>query len=188
MTMTITAVKAPMPVRNQPHRVLCRLIPLLFLLLVTVGCAATAATVIEEEKVVNTKPMYRYTTLLVRDFALIREFSSPEPLPPGGGSKLPTGQMPGELSAHVVRYVTAHRIYMNVLRDGTPDAATLVLTGKFLRIGRFKISVEATLHDGGTGQEVARFRQTLWDVLDTTVSFGELGRELADFIYRIQYK
>jgi hypothetical protein len=63
-----------------------------------------------------------------------------------------------------------------------------MLTGKFKRLGRFKISVDVSLHDGVSGQEVAYFRQTLWDVLDTTDSISQLGREVADFIDRIQYK
>ena len=55
-------------------------------------------------------------------------------------------------------------------------------------MGRFKISAIVTLLDGATGQEVAYFRQTLWDVLDTTEAISSLGREVADFIDRIQYK
>ncbi len=188
--MTIIGAKAQMPARNRPYRWLPRLLLRVCLLTLLAGCAATSATVIEEEKVVNTKPMFRYTTLLVRDFELTRDVPPLETAAPAGGraEKIHYGQLPGELSTHIVRYVTAHRIYRGVVRDGTPDAATLVLTGKFIRIGRFKISVEATLRDGATGLEVASFRQTLWDVIDTTASFGELGRELADFIYRIQYK
>jgi hypothetical protein len=45
-----------------------------------------------------------------------------------------------------------------------------------------------SLRDGASGQEVAYLRQTLWDVLDTTDSLSLLGREVADFIDRIQYK
>ena len=51
-----------------------------------------------------------------------------------------------------------------------------------------KYTVVVSLQDGASGQEVASFRQTLWDVLDTTDSFADLGREVADFMYRIQYK
>jgi hypothetical protein len=97
-------------------------------------------------------------------------------------------KLSGELSEHIERYVKSHRNYKQVSRDGKTDASTLVLTGKFIRLGRFKISVLVSLRDGATGQEVAYFRQTLWDVMDTTDSIGDLGREVADFINRIQYK
>jgi hypothetical protein len=75
-----------------------------------------------------------------------------------------------------------------VSRDGKLDASTLLLTGKFIRLGRFKITVQVRLLDGASGQEVASFRQTLWDVMDSLDSFGDLGREVAEFMYRIQYK
>jgi hypothetical protein len=44
------------------------------------------------------------------------------------------------------------------------------------------------LYDGSNGHEVAYFRQTLWDVIDTTEAVSLLGRDIADFIDRIQYK
>ncbi|HEX9080108.1 MAG TPA: hypothetical protein VF795_10995, partial [Desulfuromonadaceae bacterium] len=69
-----------------------------------------------------------------------------------------------------------------------PSATTLVLRGRFTRMGRFKISLEAQLVDGGTGREVAHFQQTLWDVSDTTEGVDRLGRQIADFINRIQDK
>jgi hypothetical protein len=40
------------------------------MLLVWAGCAASSTTVIEEEIVTNSKPMYSYTSLLIRDFEL----------------------------------------------------------------------------------------------------------------------
>jgi outer membrane lipoprotein-sorting protein len=158
------------------------------LLLVCAGCAASSTTIIEEEVVTNAKPMYSYTSMVIQDFELTREL-----YPAALGDKLSPRdlryiKLPGELSDHIERYIKSHHTYKTISRDGTPDAATLLLTGKFTRIGRFKISVVASLRDGATSQEVAYFRQTLWDVLDTTDSISLLGRDIADFINRIQYK
>lgn len=158
------------------------------LLLVCAGCVASSTTVVEEEIVTNPRPMYSYTTLIIRDFELKRELYSDSPKSGMNKRELRYEKLPGELSEHIERYVKSHLIYKNITRGGKPDASTLVVTGKFIRLGRFKISVAVSLRDGVTGQEVAFFRQTLWDVLDTTDSFSDLGREIADFIYRIQYK
>jgi len=152
------------------------------------GCAASSTTIIEEEVVTNSKPMYSYTSLVIKDFELKRELYSGSPDAGMSQSDLRYARIPGELSEHIERYIKSHHIYKNISRDGNPDASTLLLTGKFNRVGRFKISVVATLRDGVSGQEVAYFRQTLWDVLDTTDSISLLGREVADFIDRIQYK
>jgi hypothetical protein len=166
------------------------LLPLfcVFLLFILAGCAASSTTIIEEEVVTNPRPMYSYTSLLIRDLQLKRELYSDSPGAGMSQRELRYAKLPGELSEHIERYVKSHRTYKEILRDGKPDAATLVLTGKFVRLGRFKISVVISLRDGATGQEVAYFRQTLWDVLDTTESISLLGREVADFINRIQYK
>jgi hypothetical protein len=168
--------------------ILLRLLCAASLLLTFSGCAATSTTLIEEEVVTNSKPMYRYTSLLIQDFEIDREFYPDAS--DHGNSRTDQGykNLPGELAGHIQRYVTSHRNYMSIARGGKPDIHTVVLTGKFLRVGRFKITVVAILRDGVTGQEVARFRETLWDVLDTTRSFADLGREIADFIDRIQYK
>lgn len=132
--------------------------------------------------------MYSYTSLLIRDLELKRELYSDSSEADMSLREQRYLKLPGELSEHIERYVRSHRTYKTISRDGKPDAATLVLTGKFIRLGRFKISVVVSLRDGVSGQEVAYFRQTLWDVLDTTDSFSHLGREVADFINRIQYK
>jgi len=158
------------------------------LLMVIVGCAASSTTMIEEEVVTNPKPMYRYTSLVIRDLELKRELYSDSPDAEMSQRNLRYEKLPGELSEHIERYIKSRRIYKNISRDGKTDASTLVLTGKFIRLGRFKISVAVSLRDGVSGQEVAYFRQTLWDVFDTTDSFSQLGREVADFISRIQYK
>lgn len=159
-----------------------------YLLLITAGCAASSTTIIEEEVVTNPRPMYSYTSLLIQDFELKRELYSDATDAQLTQRELRYAKLPGELSDHIERYVKSHRIYKNISRDGKADAATLLLTGKFIRLGRFKISVAVSLRDGVSNQEVAYFRQTLWDVLDTTDSFSGLGREIADFISRIQYK
>jgi hypothetical protein len=160
----------------------------LCLLLVSAGCAASSATIIEEEVVTNSKPMYSYTSLLIQDFELKRELFTDAPDAGMSQRELRYAKLPGELSDHIERYIKSHQTYKNISRDGKPDASTLLLTGKFKRVGRFKIAVVVSLRDGVSGQEVAYFRQTLWDVLDTTDSISLLGREVADFINRIQYK
>jgi hypothetical protein len=158
------------------------------LFLAIVGCAASSATIIEEEVVTNPRPMYSYTSLLIQDFELKRELHPDVIDVRMGQRELRYEKLPGELSDHIERYVKSHSIYKNISRDGKADASTLLLTGKFIRLGRFKITVAVSLRDGVSNQEVAYFRQTLWDVFDTTDSFSQLGREVADFISRIQYK
>lgn len=158
------------------------------LLVVSAGCAASSTTIVEEEVVTNPKPMYSYKSLLIQDLELKRELYSDSPDAGMSQRELSYKKLPAELSEHIERYVKSHRTYKNILRDGTPDASTLVLSGRFTRLGRFKISVVVSLRDGVSGQEVAYFRQTLWDVLDATDSISQLGREVAKFIDRIQYK
>lgn len=143
---------------------------------------------IEEEVVTNPKPMYSYTSLLVQDFELKRELYTDVADARVNQRDLRYEKLPAELSDHIERYIKSRRIYKKISRDGKADAATLLLTGKFIRLGRFKISVAVSLRDGVSNEEVAYFRQTLWDVFDTTDSFSQLGREVADFISRIQYK
>ena len=158
------------------------------LMLVSAGCAASSTTIIEEEVVTNPKPMYNYTSLVIHDCELKRELYSDAPDAGMSQRDLRYAKLPGELSEHIERYVKSHRTYTTISRDGKVDASTLVLAGKFKRLGRFKISLVIGLQDGASGQEVAYFRQTLWDVLDTTDSISLLGREVANFIDRIQYK
>ena len=158
------------------------------LLSVSAGCASSSTTIIEEEVVTNPKPMYSYTSLVIHDCELKRELYSDTPDARMSKRDLSYAKLPGELSEHIERYVKSHRIYKTISRDGKVDASTLLLTGKFKRLGRFKISLVVSLRDGASGQEVAYFRQTLWDVLDTTESTSKLGREIANFIDRIQYK
>lgn len=132
--------------------------------------------------------MNSYKHLLVRDLELKPELYGTLQGAPPGERENRYGVVPGRLSEQIVRYVKASRNYGSVTRSGTPGPSTLVLGGQFTRMGRFRISIEATLRDGATGQEVAYFRQTLWDIVDTTEAVGRLAREVADFIDRIQYK
>lgn len=177
-----------MPISTSSIRHAVRILAAVCLLSICAGCAASSATVIEKEVVTNPKPMYSYTSLVIRDLELKRELYTDAPESGMSPRDLRYAKLPGELSGHIERYVKAHGTYKNVSRDGKLNASTLLLTGRFIRLGRFKITVVVSLQDGATGQEVASFRQTLWDVLDTTDSFADLGREVADFIYRIQYK
>lgn len=152
------------------------------------GCAATSTTVLDEEIVTNSKPMSSYKTLLLKDFDLNNTLFTDQPATKMGERDRRYAQIPGQLTEQVQRYVRSRRIYQSVSRDEQLSATTLVLKGKFTRMGRFRISIEAQLSDGATNQEVAYFRQTLWDVFDTTEAVGRLAREISYFIDRIQYK
>jgi hypothetical protein len=165
-----------------------RLICVFVLTLILSACSSTSTTIIDEEVVTNPKPMYKYKSLVIRDFDLKSDvFAAPENTDPGSRENR-YARLPGELSGHIERYAKARRTYNSISRDGQLSATTLVVKGRFTRVGRFRISVVASLHDGATDQEVAYFRQTLWDVIDTTETISNLGREVADFIDRIQYK
>jgi hypothetical protein len=176
--------RSPGASKIRPLLMLC----CLSLLLVCAGCAASSTTRIEEEVVTNPKPMYNYTKLLIQDMELKRELYSDASDAGRSQRDLRYERLPGELSGHIERFVTSRKVFKKISRDGKPDAATLVLSGRFVRLGRFKITVVVNLRDGATGQDVAVFRETLWDVMNTTDSFSDLGREVADFLYRIQYK
>lgn len=152
------------------------------------ACSATSTTIIDEEVVTNPKPMYTYKSLVIRDFDLKGEVSGVPEITDPKSRENRYARLPGELSEHIERYVKARRTYSSVSRDGQLNASTLVVKGRFTRLGRFRISVVVSLHDGASDQEVAYFRQTLWDVIDTTETVSNLGREVADFIDRIQYK
>lgn len=158
------------------------------LLLASAGCAIYSTTIIDEEIVTNPKPMYSYTSLIIRDFELKQELYADSAATANSPRDLKYAKLPGELSKNIYRYVLSHHTYKNISYDGKPDASTLVLTGKFTRLGRFKISVAVSLRDGASNQEVAYFRQTLWDVMDAADSINGIAREVADFINRIQYK
>ncbi len=164
-----------------------RLFALVSVVLLMAGCGTTSNVIIDEEIVTNQKPMASYTSLVLRDFELKRELYDDGGDSPGERERF-YKEMPARLSEQILRYVKARRVYETVSRGTDVSAATLILQGTFIRVGRFRITIEAVLMDGGTGQEVAYFRQTLWDVLDTSEAIGRLGREVADFLDRIQYK
>jgi hypothetical protein len=162
--------------------------PVLFLLFLAAGCAATSTTVMDEEVVSNQKHMSSYKSLIIQDFELKRELYSDAPDDKLSDRERRYARIPDELAGQIERYVKARRTYQSVSRKGQPTETTLVLKGAFTRVSRFRISIVGTLHDGASGQEVAYFRQTLWDVFDTTEAVNLLSREVADFVDRIQYK
>lgn len=161
---------------------------LLLLMLLLTACAGTSTTIVDEEVVTNQKPMATYKSLIIQDFELKTElFTDTLDVRMNERERRYT-HIPSELSEHIERYVKAHHIYQNISRNTQPTPSSLVLKGRFTRVGRFRISIVATLLDGTDGHEVAYFRQTLWDVIDTTEGVNLLGRDVADFIDRIQYK
>jgi hypothetical protein len=176
---------SPAPGRSRRIR---GLLAALLLSALTVGCAATSTTVLDEEVVTNQKHMASYKSLIIRDFELKSELFTDAPEAKMSERERRYAQIPSQLAENIERYVKARQTYRVVSRSGQPTATTLVLKGRFTRVGRFRISIVGTLHDGASDQEVAFFRQTLWDVLDSTETINLLSREVADFIDRIQYK
>jgi len=173
------------------HRFLTRgayLVTMLVLLLVT-ACASTSTTILDEEVVTNQRPMATYKSLIINDFELKNEVFTDAPEARMSERERRYAQIPTVLAENIERYVKARHIYQSVTRnDAQLSSTTLVLKGKFTRVGRFRISIVAMLYDGDNGHEVAYFRQTLWDVIDTTEAVNLLARDVADFIDRIQYK
>ena len=165
-----------------------RYLCVLFLLLLVTGCANTSTTIVDEEVVTNQKPMATYKSLIINEFELKNELFTNVPESMMTERERRYSQIPAILTENIERYVNSRHTYSSVTRNGKPTETSLVLKGKFTRVGRFRISIVATLHDGANGYEVAYFRQTLWDVLDTTEAVNLLGRDIADFIDRIQYK
>jgi hypothetical protein len=132
--------------------------------------------------------MASYKALVIRDFELKSELYTDAPEASMSDRERRYSQIPSLLAENIERYVKSRRTYLAVSRNGQLSETTLVLKGKFTRVGRFRISITGTLHDGANDQEVAFFRQTLWDVFDTTEAINLLSREVSDFIDRIQYK
>src|SRR5665647_1644920 len=169
--MITTAVKAPMrPDRACQIRAALLVICCSLILLVSAGCVSSSTTIIEAESVSNPKPMYNYTSIIIQDFELNRGMYADVPEAGMSQRELRYAKLPGELAGNIERHIKSQSIYNKISRSGKADAATLLLTGKFTRIGRFKISVQVSLRDGVSGQEVASFHPTLWDVLDTTAT------------------
>jgi len=176
--------------RSEPggSRRLVGWLSVLLLSVLTVGCAATSTTILDEEVVTNQKHMASYKSLVIQDFELKSELFTDTPAAKMSEGERRYAQIPSQLAENIERYVKARQTYRTVSRNGPTTATTLVLKGRFTRVGRFRISIVGTLHDGASDQEVAFFRQTLWDVFDTTETINLLAREVADFIDRIQYK
>lgn len=160
----------------------------LSLILFLTGCAGTATTMMDEEVVTNQKPMATYKSLIIDDFELKKELYTDASDLRMNERERRYSQIPKVLAENIERYVKAHNIYQSVSRNTQKTTSALVLKGRFTRVGRFRISVVAILYDGDNGHEVAYLRQTLWDVIDTTEGVSLLGRDIADFIDRIQYK
>ena len=161
---------------------------LLLVLLLAGGCAVTSTTVNDEEVVTNRKPISSYTGIVIRDFSLSSDLGVDSAAAGLSERDKRYAMAPSVLSEHIERYVKSYRIFQSIRRNDEPGPSTLVLKGAFTRIGRFRISVTVQLIDGTDGHEVAYFRHTLWDVLDTMESLNLLGRDVADFVSRIQYK
>jgi hypothetical protein len=191
LMMTIIAVTCRLMISSATRvcsRRLAGWLCIILLCALTAGCAATSTTVMDEEVITNQKHMSSYKSLIIRDFELQKELYTDSSDARMSDREQRYAQMPSLLAENIERYVKSRHTYRNVSRNGQPTATTLVLKGRFTRVGRFRISIVGTLHDGASDQEVAFFRQTLWDVFDTTESINLLSREIADFIDRIQYK
>lgn len=188
LTTITSVVVSLMPSDFRFVRLILQMLCSVLLVVALSGCAATSTTIIDEEVVTNPKPMYTYKSLVIRDFDLKREMYTDAADKDMSQRESRYAQIPVELSGHIERYVKSRRIYQSVSRDGQVSESTLVVKGRFTRLGRFRISVVVSLRDGASDQEVAYFRQTLWDVMDTTGTINNLGREIANFIDRIQYK
>ncbi|MDD5284326.1 MAG: hypothetical protein PHD54_00575 [Desulfuromonadaceae bacterium] len=184
----MTDAESPMPADFRSAIHLPGLLVLLFVFWLISACSATSTSIVEEEVVTNQKPMYTYKSIVIQDLDLKRELYTD--VKEAGMSQRDHlySQMPGELSEHIERYIKSRHSFPSVSRNGEVTPSTLVLKGRFTHLGRFRVSVTVSLRDGTDGHEVAYFRQTLWDVLDTTETISSLAREVADFINRIQYK
>ena len=188
LMMTMTGAVTWMPSDFRLSRVLSNIAVCMLVVGLFSACAATSTTIIEEEVVTNKKPMYTYKSIVIQNFDLNRDLYTDATEAGMSQRERRYARIPVELSEHIERYIKSKRYYESVSLNGPITASTLVLKGRFTRLGRFRMSVVVSLHDGPSGEEAAYFRQTLWDVLDTTETINNLAREVADFINRIQYK
>ena len=169
-------------------RAVTGIILLLLSICLLAGCVTTSATILDEEVVTNVRPMTSYKHLVVKDFELRKDMVSDAPGERLGERDRMYLQLPVRLAENLERYLKSRRIFQQVSRIDIVKPDTLVLKGSFSRVGRFRISIEGMLIDAATGQEVAYFRQTHWDVLDAAESISAFAKEVAYFIDRIQYK
>ena len=188
LTTIITDAISPMKFDTMHAYPYCLVIFFITLtLVISAGCAKTSSVVIEEEIATGLKPMTAYTALQVRDFELkkelyINEDDSTDDL------ERRYADVVERLSRQIVDDSRLRRTFQNVSRDTAISPGALVLKGRFVRTGRFRISVEAMLSDSETHREVAYFRQTLWDVKNAADGIDSLAREIVNSINRIQRK
>lgn len=161
---------------------ICNALMLMILLLVLAGCAPSSNIVIEAESVTNQSRFDSYRHFVVRDFSLPVELQSMQDQRYSG--------LPQKLSASIERSMKGRRLFQQVSRSNADNKGigVMILSGSFVRAGRFKITVEGRLSDAATGSELAYFQHTLWDVLDTSASIDDLGKEIVTFIDRIHYR
>ena len=169
-------------VRGYPSRTVIFLLTLA--LFISPGCAKTSSVVIEEEVITLLKPMSAYTSLQVRDFEVKKELYIAED---DGTGELERryADVAERLSVQIVSSAKLRRIFQSISRDETLSSGTLILQGRFVRTGRFRVSIEAILSDAETNREVAYFRQTLWDVKNAADAIDSLAREIVNSINRI---
>jgi len=140
----------------------------------------------DEAVIADSQPMANYTSLIIRNFELSRDLYTSAPESRMSERDRLVARMPDDLAGQIERSVLDRHIYQEVSRSAGSSRKSLVLQGRFTQVGRFRVSITASLHDGVTGKEVAHFRQTLWDVFDTSQTLGDLASEVADFITTIQ--
>lgn len=154
----------------------------LLILFATAGCAPSSNIVIDAESVTNQSRFDSYRHFVVRDFAL--------PVDGQSGREPRYTELPQKLSVSIERAMKGRRLFSQVSRSNADNRGigVMILSGNFVRLGRFRVTVEGRLTDAFTGSELAYFQHTLWDVLDSSDSIDELGREIVTFIDRIHYR
>jgi hypothetical protein len=163
---------------------------LVILLFVVAGCAPSSNIVIDAESITNQSRFDSYRHFVVRQFTLPAEFQSGGATDKISGRELRYTELPQKLSTSIERSMKGRRLFQQVSRSDADykGGGVMILSGSFIRVGRFKITVEGRLNDAATGSELAYFQHTLWDVFDTTDSIDDLGKEIVTFIDRIHYR
>ena len=162
----------------------------LLLLFFVSGCAPSSNIVVDDELIVNQRRFDSYKRLVVMPFQLQTGLYSDQQAEKPGSREARYAEMPQKLANSIEHSLRERKLFREVLRS-LPEKAggdTLILAGKFTRIGRFRVSVETSLVDASTGREQASFKHTLWDVLDTSDTIGDLGEEIATYLDRIHYR
>ena len=160
------------------------------LLLFVSGCAPSSNVVVDDELIVNQRRLDSYRRLVVTTFQMQKGLYTDQQTEKPGSREARYAEMPQKLAGAIERELRERKLFPEILRS-VPErvgSETLILAGRFTRIGRFRVSVEASLVDASTGREQASFKHTLWDVLDTNDSIGDLGEEIATYLDRIHYR